>query len=84
MEVPELPDCELSGNAAACAAALGDWGGVGGAAARLVRVEARFEPDPRLRRDYDRLYGIFADAVAAFIPFSERLVSKSRDSASDG
>ncbi len=84
VEVPELADCELSGNAAACAVALGDFGSLAEAAARLVRVETRFEPDPRLRREYDRLYGIFADAAAALIPFSERLVSKPRDAASDG
>lgn len=75
VEVPELPDCELAGNAAACAVALGDSGSLSEAAAALVRVETRFEPDPRVRGEYDRLYQIFADATAALIPLSERLTA---------
>ncbi|HRZ90944.1 MAG TPA: FGGY-family carbohydrate kinase, partial [Spirochaetia bacterium] len=84
VEVPELPDCELSGDAAACAAALGDSADLKEAAARLVRVESRFEPDPRLRGEYDRLYYVFADAVAALIPLSERLSPESGSPGSGG
>ena len=78
VEVPELPDCELLGNAAACAVALGDGASLAEAAARLVRVESRFEPEPGTRQEYDRLFGIFADAVESLIPLSERLTSDSK------
>ena len=73
VEVPELTDCELSGNAAACAVALGDGASLAEAAAVLVRVESRFDPDPARKEEYDRLYGVFADATTALIPISERL-----------
>lgn len=77
VEVPEVPDCELTGNAAACAVALGDGSSLAESAARLVRVESRFEPDPGMRNEYDRLFGIFSDAVESLIPLSERLTSGS-------
>ena len=83
MEVPEVPDCELTGDAAACAMALGDHASLAKAAASLVRVEARFEPDPGLRDEYDRLYAVFTDAVTALIPLSERLLAGPRKERSD-
>jgi hypothetical protein len=38
-------------------------------------VRSRFDPDPRRTRAYDRIYGVFADAVAAVLTLSERLRS---------
>ncbi|HSV56663.1 MAG TPA: FGGY-family carbohydrate kinase, partial [Magnetospirillaceae bacterium] len=75
VEVPELTDCELAGNAAACAAALGDSSSLVEAAACLVRIRERYEPDPSRRSLYDKLYEIFSDSVAALAPISERLAS---------
>jgi xylulokinase len=42
----EISDGELAGDAAAALSALGDYGSVGEAAGRMVRVKERYEPDP--------------------------------------
>lgn len=73
VEVPTVAECELTGDAAACAKALGDQASLAEAATALVRVDRRFDPDLHDAELYDRLYGVFSDAVAAVLPLSERL-----------
>jgi len=77
IEVPELTDCELTGDAAACALALKDHDSLGGAASILVRVEKRFDPDSRNALLYDNLFEIFSDAIEDILPLSERLTASS-------
>jgi len=74
-ERPELADAELLGGACACAVALGEAGGLAEASDRMVRVAARFEPDPSLRPRYDELFLAYREALEAIAPVSARLAS---------
>lgn len=73
LEVPELLDCELAGDAAAMALALGDAQGLAQAAKALVRVARRFEPEPR---------GEYEEGFAAYKAAVEALEGVDRDRAS--
>ena len=44
VEVPEVGDCELVGDAAACALALGEMSSLSESAHSLVRIRRRYEP----------------------------------------
>jgi len=46
VEAPEIADCELLGDAAACALALGEASSLADSATSLVRIRRRFEPGP--------------------------------------
>jgi len=63
VEVPEITDCELAGDAAACACALGDAATISEAARAFVKVRRRFEP--RASVAYEGAYEHFKDALAA-------------------
>lgn len=64
VEVPEVVDCELSGDAAACAAALGDASDLGEAAIARLRVKQCFEPGPNFGA-YAEAYSHFKEALCA-------------------
>ena len=76
VETPEIADCELSGDAAACALALGEASSLAEAADRLVRIERRFEPDRRFRGRYDAAYDHYREALAALGPVDERAAAR--------
>jgi xylulokinase len=63
VEVPVLEDCELAGDAAACAVALGDAASLEEASRRFFAVSRRFEPDPS--RPYEEAYRRFTQALGA-------------------
>jgi xylulokinase len=67
VEAPAIADCELVGDAAACAVALGDSGGLAESAASLYRSRALFEPVSH--GSYDDAYGAFRAALAALGPY---------------
>jgi len=73
VEVPEVPDCELVGDAAACALALGDACSLTAAADSLVRIRRRFEPAAS---------NAYADAFAAYKDALTALESVDRAAAS--
>jgi xylulokinase len=64
VEVPEILDCELLGDAAAAALALGEAGSIGESAKKLSRIRRRFEPHPS-RGGYERGYDSFKMALSA-------------------
>lgn len=54
--VPEMSDGELAGNAVLAALALGESTGLGEAAARMIRIERRFAPNPHRHACYTERY----------------------------
>jgi xylulokinase len=69
VEAPEIGDCELVGDAAACALALGEVSSLAEAALALMRVRRRFEPGPA--QDYAGPYADFRGALEALAPPKE-------------
>jgi xylulokinase len=63
VEVPDIVDCELVGDAAACALALGDASSLGEAAAFLVRIARRFEPKDSMA--YGEAFATYKEALKA-------------------
>ena len=66
VEAPEIGDCELVGDAAACALALGDASSLAESAAALVRIRRRFEPKPEPA--YAKAFASYEAALAALAP----------------
>lgn len=64
VEVPEIIDCELSGDAAAMAFALGDASSIAKAALSLVRIARRFEPD-EAKSEYEEGFAAYKAALGA-------------------
>ncbi len=73
VEAPEVSDCELVGDACACAVALGDSRSLGEASRSLVRIASRHEPDQSLAATYTELYSAFKAAVLALGPVDQLL-----------
>jgi xylulokinase len=73
VEVPEIKDCELAGDAAACALALGETSSLSEAAHSLVRIRGRFEP---------RSPEAYADSFSAFKESLRALEAVDRKAAS--
>jgi xylulokinase len=63
VEAPEIPDCELLGDAAACALALGEASSLAQASSSLIRIRRRFEP--RSQPGYNDAFASFSAALAA-------------------
>jgi xylulokinase len=61
VEVPEVIDAELLGCAVVCHTALGRAGSVQESAEELVRILARYEPDPFAHAEYGRAYGRYQE-----------------------
>jgi xylulokinase len=72
VEVPEIVDCELVGDAAACAVALGEASDLADAAMALVRIARRFEPQES---------ALYAEAFAGYKEALTALESVDRSSA---
>ncbi len=66
VEAPEVGDCELVGDAAACALALGDASSLQQSASSLIRIRRRFEPRPR--EAYERAFASYKAALGALEP----------------
>jgi xylulokinase len=66
VEAPEVGDCELLGDAAACALALGEASSLADSATSLTRIRRRFEPE--LAADYIGPYSSFKAALEALGP----------------
>jgi xylulokinase len=64
VELPAIPDCELSGDAAAMALALGDASSLAQAASSLVRFEKRFECG-EARSEYEEGFAAYKAALGA-------------------
>jgi xylulokinase len=64
VEVPEIPDCELLGDAAAMALALGDASSLAEAALSLVRIARRFEPGEE-KSEYEEGFASYKAALNA-------------------
>jgi xylulokinase len=69
VEAPEVGDCELVGDAAACALALGEVSSLSESARSLVRIRRRFEP---------RRIDAYAEAFAAFASALDALAALDR------
>ncbi len=76
VETPELADCELAGDAAACALALGEATSLKEAAQRLVRIAERYEPDQGHAQRYGEAYARYREALAALGPVDERAAAR--------
>jgi xylulokinase len=63
VEVPAIADCELVGDASACALALGEASSLAEAAKALVRITRRFEPSGS--REYEDAFAGYKEALAA-------------------
>ncbi len=63
VEAPVIGDCELVGDAAACALCLGDAASLRESAASLVRIRRRFEP--RRAEAYERAFSAYKAAIEA-------------------
>ncbi len=66
VEAPAIGDCELVGDAAACALALGDAASLAESASALVRIRRRFEPRPGPA--YGEAFAAYRAALAALAP----------------
>ncbi len=66
VEAPQVGDCELVGDAAACALALGDSSSLPESARTLVRLRRRFEPKPC--EAYSEAFAHYEAALAALAP----------------
>lgn len=77
VEVPEVLDCELLGDAAACAAALGDASDLGEAATARLRIKRRFEPGPDFEA-YASAYSHFTEALRALESVDRSIGHKKR------
>ena len=66
VEAPAIGDCELVGDAAACALALGDAASLAESASSLVRIRRRFEPEPTPA--YDEAFATFEAVLTALAP----------------
>jgi xylulokinase len=73
VETTAIADCELVGDACASAIALGDAASVAEAALAMVRVEARFEPNPARSRRHEAVFEVYRAAVAALAPVDSGL-----------
>ena len=63
VEAPEIGDCELVGNAAACALALGEASSLAEGSASLLRIRRRFEPEGAAA--YARPFASYEAALSA-------------------
>jgi xylulokinase len=77
VEAPAVADCELVGDAAACAVALGDAKCLADSSRALFRPRRRF--DPASPGAYESPYSAFRSALAALADFD---ASRSREGAS--
>lgn len=66
VESPEIGDCELVGDAAACSLALGETSSLAESARALVRVRRGFEPRPQ--EAYAEAFVSYETALAALAP----------------
>lgn len=76
VESTAVSDCELSGDAAACALALGEASSLAEAARSIVRITRTFEPDARFGARYAEAYAHFRSALAALGPVDERAAAR--------
>ncbi|MDP3179393.1 MAG: FGGY-family carbohydrate kinase, partial [Spirochaetaceae bacterium] len=83
-ELPEVADCELVGDACACAAALGDATSIAEASKNLVRITRRIEPDRAASAALDEAYGSFKLALEALGPVDDRMHGSSRRASGAG
>jgi xylulokinase len=74
VEVPEIVECELVGDAAACASALGDASDLYEASHALVRIARSFEPHSI--KAYSDTFGKFMDALEALESTGSSSVSR--------
>jgi xylulokinase len=74
VEVPEIVDCELVGDAAACSVALGEASSLGEAAASLVRIARRFEP--KASTAYAEAFATYKEALNALEPVDRSAESR--------
>jgi xylulokinase len=63
VEAPEIGDCELVGDASACALALGEASSLAEASASLLRIRRRFEP--KAEEAYAKPFASYEAALAA-------------------
>jgi sugar (pentulose or hexulose) kinase len=66
LEAPEISDCELIGDALACATALGESSGMAEASGAFIKIRRRFEPGDSMR--YAAGYAHFKAALEALEP----------------
>jgi xylulokinase len=79
VEVTEIADCELTGDAAACALALGEASSLAEAAAALVRIRRRFEP--KASNAYEESFAAYKEALGA-LEATDRSAASRRAAAS--
>lgn len=62
--VPEVAEAGALGAAILAGVGIGVYDSVAAAASQLVRIAARYAPDPAQQRRYDRLYAVYLDLEA--------------------
>ncbi|MEI6877333.1 MAG: FGGY-family carbohydrate kinase, partial [Spirochaetota bacterium] len=65
VEIPEIRDSELVGDAAAAAVGLGDFPDLRSASKHMARIAERLEPDRALTSRYDEAYGLWKEALGS-------------------
>ena len=76
IEVPRVADAELSGNLAACLVATGIEPDLVAAAARVVTIETRYQPDHAQTRRYDALYRRYTRRYDRFVQAFQELLTR--------
>jgi sugar (pentulose or hexulose) kinase len=78
VEVPEIADCELAGDAAAMALALGDASSLAEAARFLVRIARSFEPGKK-ESEYEEGFAAYKAALKALAGPDRERASRRKD-----
>jgi len=65
LEIPEVQDSELVGDAAACAKGLGDHADLRTASKAMARMAGRVEPAAGTEERYEEAYGLWKEALGA-------------------
>lgn len=65
IEVPQVPEAELMGNAICCFVALGEYSTLSEAAGQMVKIAARYTPDTSTYQLYSEEYRKYSQAYQA-------------------
>jgi sugar (pentulose or hexulose) kinase len=73
--VPAIVETAMVGSAIAAGAGIGLFADLAAGARAIVRIDARFEPDPAARPAYDALYATYVALYPALRPIVHRLAA---------
>ena len=73
--VPAIVETAMVGSAIAAGTGIGLFADLAAGARAIVRIDARFEPDPATRQTYDALYAAYVELYPALRPIVHRLAA---------